>query len=335
MKSKVAICGMATTSRHLAPWDDDSFEIWGLNESYYGGHVGPDKKPFLKRADRWLQLHPAWDYFRPHKFNHLRHPQWLRNDPWTEEELAAKEGDELYKEFLSWGATREQRRRTDFPIYMLEKDDSIPGSTVYPIREILESYGENSDVAKWFTNSYAYMCALAIHLGFEEIHNYGFEMSSEEEYGNQRPCATFWNGIAIGKGIKVVEPPGCRLLGQHDVLYGYEKIPGITKMHLEIELNAHRKAALETAARLESVRGQKKEVEKQLGIAMKSNQQGRINRIRNELEELLNKEVTELILLNAQNAYKQAVEKHMKDLDGLPSPEQIKLIPLGGRIKIS
>ena len=40
-KKRVAIIGMATTSRHLAPYDDDEFEIWGLNESYWGGHQGP------------------------------------------------------------------------------------------------------------------------------------------------------------------------------------------------------------------------------------------------------------------------------------------------------
>ncbi len=104
---------MATTSRHLAPWDDDEFEIWCLNESYWGGHFGPDKKtPFLKRADRWFQMHPSWDYFRPHNFNHLLHAEWLRNDPWTDEEKA--EPNE--KEMASWGATPLQRRNANFPI---------------------------------------------------------------------------------------------------------------------------------------------------------------------------------------------------------------------------
>jgi hypothetical protein len=331
MKSKVAIVGMATTSRHLAPWDDEDFEIWCLNESYWGGHVGPDKKPFLKRADRWFQMHPDWDYFRPHNFNHPLHPQWLRNDPWTPEELEHPESPE----FKSWGATREQRRRTDFPIYMLKVDDRIPGSTLYPMTDILESCGPNADMAKWFTNSYAFMAALAIFFEFEEIHYYGFEMSSEEEYGNQRPCAVFWNGVAVGKGIKLVEPPGCKLMGQYDVLYGYDKIPGITKMHLEIEKNAYGKETQKIGADLERIRGEKERVTKELKVAAKSKQQGRINRHKQELEELLNREVQATIALNSMNSALQVVQKHIRDLDGLPSPADIKLIPLSGKIQVS
>ncbi len=337
MRKKVAIVGMATTSRHLAPFDDDEFEIWALNESYWGGHVGPDKTPYLKRWDRWFQLHPEWDYTRPHNFNHPLHKQWLFNEPWTEAELAA-EGDKenpLHREFLAFGATNAHRRGLNFPIYMLEVDDRVPGSALYPIKEILESYGDNAPNMRWFTNSYAYMAALAIHLGFEEIHYYGFEMASTEEYGHQRSNAVFWNAVAIGKGIKVVEPEGCKLMGQYDELYGYEKIPGITKMHLEIEKNNYKKETLKASTELERIRGEKRRVESELGEAMKSKQKGRIERSRKSLEELLNKEVMSLITMNSMHAAQQVVAKHERDIDGLPSPETIKLIPLGGRIRIT
>ena len=335
MKKKVAIIGMATTSRHLAPWDDDEFEIWGLNESYWGGHVGPDKTPYMKGWDRGFQMHPEWDYNRAHNFNHPLHPQWLRNDPWTEEELAATEKDKIYKEFLSGGATREQRRQTDFPIYLLGADSEIPGSEVYPMQEILDAFGDNSEVVRWFTNSFAFMVALAIHLEFEEMHYYGFEMSSQEEYGHQRACAVFWNGIAVGRGIKVVEPSGCKLMGQDDVLYGYDKIPGITKMHLEIERNMYAKEVNKVSVELERIRGEKNRASRELGAAIKSKQVGRINRLKKDIKDLMNREVESAIMLNAQNAARQVTEKHIRDLDGLPNPETIKLVPLGGKIQIS
>jgi hypothetical protein len=338
MKKKVAIVGMATTSRHLAPFDDDEFEIWCLNESYWGGHVGPDKKtPFLRRADRWFQMHPEWDYFRPHNFNHPLHPQWLRNDPWTEEELAAKDDldNPLHKEFLSWGANSAHRRDVNFPIYMLEVDERIPGSTLYPMTDIVESFGINAENVHWFTNSFGFMCALAIYLGFEEIHIFGFEMSSQEEYGHQRACAVFWAGIAIGRGIKLVEPEGCRLLGQFDVLYGYDKIPGITKMHLEIERNAYTKQAQKEQAELNKILGEKERVEKMLNAAIQTKQKGRQNKLKKELEVLLNAQVKKVLELNAQNVARQIVEKHIRDLDGLPSPSDIQLIGMPGRIKVS
>ena len=47
-KDKVVILGF-TTHRKLAPWDDESFEIWGINDLY----VNED----IKRWDRWFQLH--------------------------------------------------------------------------------------------------------------------------------------------------------------------------------------------------------------------------------------------------------------------------------------
>lgn len=47
-RSKVAIVGF-TPSRKLAPWDDESFEIWGLNALYDYDDV--------KRATRWFDLH--------------------------------------------------------------------------------------------------------------------------------------------------------------------------------------------------------------------------------------------------------------------------------------
>lgn len=47
-RDKVAIVGFASNTLHLVPWQDPSFEIWGMNQ----GHLH-----FLRRADRWFEMH--------------------------------------------------------------------------------------------------------------------------------------------------------------------------------------------------------------------------------------------------------------------------------------
>jgi len=335
LKEKVAIVGMATTSRHLAPFDDPEFDIWSLNESYYGGHKGPDgKTPYLKRFDAMFQLHPRWDYTRAHNFNHPGHPQWLRNDPWTKEELAEFKERPDHPELLSYGASLEQRRNTDFPIYMLELDDEIPGSTLYPLQEVMGSFHPNHERVRYFTNSFGYMLALALYNKYKEIHAYGFEMSSETEYGSQKPNAEFWLGICIGRGVKLVLPQGCRLLGEHEQLYGYEKVPGITLMHLEIERNQFRQQLNEIKVELEQIRGKQNMVREELLEAQKTKQRGRIKRGQEQMSKLVNAEVNSVIKLNSINTAMQMAERRIRDLKGLPSPEQIQLISLGRQIEV-
>jgi len=53
-KPKIAIVGFAP-SRVLTPWDDPDYEIMSLNEGY-------NLPWFKKDADRWLQIHPRWDW---------------------------------------------------------------------------------------------------------------------------------------------------------------------------------------------------------------------------------------------------------------------------------
>lgn len=53
-RDKVAIVGFAEGHRHLTPFDDPSFEIWGLNRLWT---VLPG------RWDRWLELHSLTKYY--------------------------------------------------------------------------------------------------------------------------------------------------------------------------------------------------------------------------------------------------------------------------------
>ena len=65
-KRKVAIVGFAPTTRHQAPFFDDEFEIWGLNELYM----------FIPRFDRWFEMHRRDEFENSIRNN--RHLEWLR-----------------------------------------------------------------------------------------------------------------------------------------------------------------------------------------------------------------------------------------------------------------
>jgi hypothetical protein len=274
-KPTVCLIGMAETTRDLAPWDDPNVEIWGINESYARRNKAQKKEPrnkdevrppYVRRWDRWFQLHPSWDYSRPDNFNHENHPHWL----------VGREGRCMVcgghgklktsgKPCEECGATGVYDPAADrrfemgfpFPIYMIEETPTVPGSVTYPLDGILASYGKNAENVRYFTNSFGYMVALALHLGVKRIEAYGFEMSSKTEYGQQKPNANFWAGIAIGKGVEFFIPEGCTLLAGKETLYGYEKVPGMTSMHSEIQVNALEQAFQKAQGELNHIRGQK------------------------------------------------------------------------------
>ena len=47
-RKKVAIVGFASNTLHLVPWQDPTYEIWGLNQGYL--HC-------QRRTDRWFEMH--------------------------------------------------------------------------------------------------------------------------------------------------------------------------------------------------------------------------------------------------------------------------------------
>ena len=66
-RKKVAIVGFASNSLHQVPWDDPSFEIWGMNQGAMN---------FKRRADRWFEMH------LPEATPDIRDPEyltWLKN----------------------------------------------------------------------------------------------------------------------------------------------------------------------------------------------------------------------------------------------------------------
>lgn len=75
----------------------------------------------------------------------------------------------------------------------------------YPYDEIVSRFGID-----YFSNTIAYMIALAVYEGYEKIRLYGVDMAPEE-YKNEMPSVEFWLGVAIGQGIKVEISQGSSL----------------------------------------------------------------------------------------------------------------------------
>jgi hypothetical protein len=67
-REKVAIVGFAASSRMMAPFDDATYEIWGLNQGYR----------HIPRADRWFDIHYNWD---EHVVEGTDHLGWLAAAP--------------------------------------------------------------------------------------------------------------------------------------------------------------------------------------------------------------------------------------------------------------
>ena len=196
-KKTVALVGMAATSCSLAPFDEEGVEIWGLNEMH--------AFEWMTRATRWFQMHTMKSWKRKlAKRKVSGHKEWLLKNEW------------------------------DIPIYMQHWNDEVPNIREYPLSEIISLVFKNirrgDAKIKYFTSSFAYYMGVALLEGrsiadkkagvkpFERIEIYGFEMSAEVEYVQQKACAEFWIGVALGMGIEIYVPTNCQLVSSP--LYG-------------------------------------------------------------------------------------------------------------------
>ncbi len=184
---KVAIVGCAD-SRDQAPYDDPSFEIWGVNNLF----LQLDVAPFANRM-RWFEPHTfTFDglFFR------RRGKKDFRGTPVIQ-----------YMTGLA---------QLGCPVYMQQPWPQIPNAVEFPLDKAIAKFG------RYFTNTIAYELAYAIMLDFDEIHIYGVDMAVAEEFMNQRPSVEFFVGVAVGLGKKVYIPPEADLLKTR-FLYGYEE----------------------------------------------------------------------------------------------------------------
>jgi hypothetical protein len=99
---KVAFVGFSTTTRHLAPFDLDTFEIWGVNNIY----------AYVPRIDVLFELHDKHEALTVKR--HKDHYNWLKNEA----------------------------KKQNIPVYMLAQYTEVPTSIAYPIKEIRAEFGD-------------------------------------------------------------------------------------------------------------------------------------------------------------------------------------------------
>ena len=112
-----------------------------------------------------------------------------------------------------FSATAKYVNGKNIPVVMLEKRPDIPTSIRFPLEEMHTDY---------FTNSFSYMLAYAIHKGATVINLYGCVLKNESAYQDQKPNIEYWIGYARGRGVEVNVHGFSNLLRAKDgLLYGY------------------------------------------------------------------------------------------------------------------
>lgn len=181
---KVALVGAEEHTRDNAPWDDEGFDIWLVNEWVLSDWV--------KRYTATFDLHWSHIYTNPKYDRNTGYWEWLQKEHGK-------------------------------PVYMQVKDPLIPDSVRFPLREInkefLTGMTYEGRPVKNFKTSMSYLIAFAIYKGYEQIDTYGIELIGNE-YKGQNSNYAFWVGVAIGRGVKIDHH--CSR-GMFDApLYGYE-----------------------------------------------------------------------------------------------------------------
>jgi len=180
---KVAIVGY-TSTREQAPYGDDSFEIWGINDLY----------EYIPRFNRWFDIH-SYDFIK--------------------NQVSSRTGRKQLEVLKSMPVpVYMQKKFKSIPNSVRYPFDEIV--------KYFSPYFTDPVHARYFTNSISFMLALAIYEGFQEIAIYGVDLAVTTEYSEQRPSCEFWIGVAVGRGIKVHIPLQSDLLKTR-FIYGFEE----------------------------------------------------------------------------------------------------------------
>jgi hypothetical protein len=113
--------------------------------------------------------------------------------------------------YLNW------LRQQPFPIYM-QNQELVPNAISLPYKELVKEFGPY-----FFTSSFAWMIAFAMHRGAKEIALYGIDMASRDEYILQRPGAYFFFEEAKKRGVKMTAPYESDIM-QPPGLYGFSEV---------------------------------------------------------------------------------------------------------------
>ena len=120
---------------------------------------------------------------------------------------------------LRWGEVEKEHNDRVLHICSMENIKYV-GLNNYPLDRVRKSFPD----IDYFTSTVSYAIALAIHMNFDEIHLYGINMTFGTEYAQQKACADFWCGVALGRRIKIIaHGDGCSIMRAFDgMMYGYD-----------------------------------------------------------------------------------------------------------------
>lgn len=144
----------------------------------------PGNMNALPRVDEWYEIHGSL--------------LWPEN----------KHYGEPYIEFL---------KKLPIPVYMQDQR-YCPNAISLPMKELVEEFGPY-----YFTSSFSWMMAMAMHRGAKEIALYGIDMASRDEYILQRPGAYHFFNEAKKRGIKITAPYESDIM-QPPGLYGFSEV---------------------------------------------------------------------------------------------------------------
>ena len=108
------------------------------------------------------------------------------------------------------------RQPHDFPIYMHETHPEIPASVKFPRAEIAKAYGGmiqkgNTPIWDFYSSTFPYFLAMALHLGYKQIELFGVDLDKEERAAH-RDSVFFWMGIMTANGVKFTLPEDTPLM---------------------------------------------------------------------------------------------------------------------------
>lgn len=74
---------------------------------------------------------------------------------------------------------------------------------LFPMNEIMARFPST-----FYSNTIAYMIAMAIYQRYDTIYLYGIDMMTNSTYIQEKGGVEFWMGVALGQGIEVVNTVG-------------------------------------------------------------------------------------------------------------------------------
>ena len=216
-RRKIAICGFAASSRAAAPWDDQEYAIWGLNQLYR----------HIPRASVWFDIHANW---REDNVEGTDHPGWLaqcgipvymtKREPSIptsvrypiEQVISRVAGTDYFTSSVAFM----------LGLAIMEIDDQVEADVEALRARMAGDAGESENglmrdpgkLRRWLADRYAE----------REIAIFGIDLIVGDEYVRQKQCVEFLLGLAQARNITLRIPPQSALLKQL-WRYGYEAEP--------------------------------------------------------------------------------------------------------------